>query len=121
MLENDSFRNKPADFILFFIFGSCCFLLIAIFYGLEFLSPCLSSMMLYLWCRRNPSFYLNFLEIFHFRAPFLPWVLILFVTMFGYNPIYDIMGACVGHVYYYLEDVVPKIPETQGKRLLKPP
>ena len=121
MLEKESFRNKPADFIVFFMFGSMMFIILAIFFGIEFLSPCISSMMLYLWCRRNPTFNLNFLEIFHFRAPFLPWVLMIFLLMFGFNPIFDVIGVGVGHIYYYLEDVLPKIPETRDIRVLKPP
>ena len=121
MLEQHSFRNKPAEFITFFIFGSIFFIFAAIFFGLEFLSPCLSAMMLYLWSRRNPTVQINFLEIFHFRAPFLPWFLLLFVVMFGFNPRYDLIGVTVGHLYYYLEDVVPKIPETQDFKALRPP
>jgi Der1-like family len=121
MLEQHSFRNKPAEFILFIIFGSSVFLLAAIFLGLEFLSPCLSGMMLYLWARRNPTVQINFLEIFQFRAPFLPWFLLLFVVMFGFNPKYDLIGLTAGHLYYYLEDVVPKIPETEDCKVLRPP
>jgi hypothetical protein len=41
--------------------------------------------------------------------------------MFGYNPRYDLIGITVGHLYYYLEDVVPNIPETENFKLLKPP
>lgn len=78
-------------------------------------------MMLYLWSRRNPTVQINFLEIFHFRAPFLPWFLMLFVVMFGFSPKNDIVGICVGHLYYYLEDVVPKIPELKGFKMLKAP
>lgn len=121
MLEKHSFRNKPAEFILFFVFGSSIFLLAALFLGLEFLSPCLSSMMLYLWARRNPTVQINFFEIFQFRAPFMPWFLILFVLMFGFNPKYDLIGVFAGHMYYYLEDVVPFIPETEDFKLLRPP
>jgi Derlin-2/3 len=121
MLESHSFRNRPADFILFFVFGSSIFLLAALFLGLEFLSPCLSAMMLYLWARRNPTVHINFLEVFQFRAPFLPWFLLLFVVMFGFNPKYDIIGVAAGHIYYYLEDVVPKIPETEDWKVLRAP
>lgn len=121
MLEKHSFRNKPADFILFFVFGSSVFLLAALLMGLEFLSPCLSAMMLYLWARRNPTVHINFLEMFQFRAPFLPWFLLLFVVMFGFNPRYDLIGVAAGHLYYYVEDVVPKLPETEDFKILKPP
>jgi Derlin-2/3 len=121
MLESHSFRNKPAEFILFFIFGSCIFIIAAIIFGFEFLSPCLSAMMLYLWSRRNPTVQINFLEIFHFRAPFLPWFLLGFVIMFGFSPKYDLIGVGAGHIYYYLEDIIPKIPETRDVKILKPP
>jgi hypothetical protein len=121
MLEKHTFRNKPADFIIFFLFGSFFFIIAAILLGIEFLSPCLSVMMLYLWSRRNPNVMINFLEIFHFRAPFLPFFLMMFVMIFGFNPYNDIIGISVGHLYYYLEDVVPKIPELSGFKVLKPP
>lgn len=45
----------------------------------------------------------------------------LMVVMFGYSPLYDLVGFTVGHLYYYLEDVVPKIPETFDCKVLKPP
>jgi hypothetical protein len=78
-------------------------------------------MMLYLWARRNPTAHINFVEIFQFRAAFLPWFLLLFVFMFGFNPKYDIIGVTAGHLYYYLEDVVPKILETEDWKVLRPP
>lgn len=106
---------------MFFMFGSALFLLAALMFGIEFLSPCLSIMMLYLWSLRNPTIQINFLEIFHFRAPFLPWFLMLFSTMIGFNPFHDIIGVVVGHLYYFIEDVVPKIPDTEGIKLLRPP
>lgn len=45
----------------------------------------------------------------------------LFVVMFGFNPKYDLVGVIAGHLYYFLEDVVPKIPETRDIKVLKPP
>lgn len=43
------------------------------------------------------------------------------VIMFGYTPLYDLIGISVAHLYYYLEDVVPKIPETYDVKVLRPP
>ena len=31
------------------------------------------------------------------------------------------IGISVGHLYYYLEDIVPKIPEVNGFKLLRAP
>ena len=43
------------------------------------------------------------------------------MLMFGSSLKYDIIGIIAGHLYYYLEDVVPKLPETEDFKLLKPP
>ena len=77
--------------------------------------------MLYLWCRRNPEVQMNIMEIFTFRAQFLPWFLMLLVIVFGYDAEDDVIGAVVGHLYYYFSDVVPLIPETKDKMVLRPP
>ena len=41
--------------------------------------------------------------------------------MFGFQPIHEFMGIAAGHIFYYCEDIVPKLEETYGYRLLKPP
>ena len=61
------------------------------------------------------------MEIFTFRAQFLPWCLMLLVVVFGFDAQDDLVGALVGHIYYYFADVVPKIPETKELHLLKAP
>ena len=67
-LENHDFRSKPADFIVFVVFSCLSFLVIATKFGLQFLSPCLSATMLYVWTRRNPDVEVNIFEVFSFRA-----------------------------------------------------
>jgi hypothetical protein len=39
-----------------------------------------------------------------------PQVLLGFSTLLGASPIVDLIGIFVGHVYFYLEDIMPKIP-----------
>lgn len=67
-LEREDFRNKPADFLMFLAFCCSSFLVIATYWGLQFLSPCLSATILYIWTRRNPNMQVNIMEIFTFRA-----------------------------------------------------
>jgi len=43
-------------------------------------------------------------------APWLPWVLLAFSVLLGASPVVDLLGIFVGHVYYYLEDIVPRMP-----------
>lgn len=65
-------------------------------------------MIVYVWARRNPQVMMNFLGIFNFTAPFMPWVLLAFsLLLSGQLPVADLIGIVVGHVYYYLADVYP--------------
>ena len=118
MLERNEFRNKPADYIWFFIFGCSNFLLWAYVLGLQFLSHCISTMMLYIWARKNPNIPFSFFNVINFRCCFLPIFFLLLVLLSGYDPTMEILGNVVGHIYYYLTDVVPLIPETQDLKLL---
>ena len=84
------------------------------------LGPSLTYVLSYLWSRRNPYIRMNFLGLFVFPAPYLPWVLLGFtVLMVGYFPTGNLLGIAVGHIYYFLEDVWFR--EKGGTRWLKTP
>ncbi len=63
----------------------------------------------------------NIMEVFEFRAQFLPWFLMMLVVVFGFDAKDDVIGAVVGHIYYFLADILPEIPETYDMQVLKPP
>ncbi|KAG5519290.1 hypothetical protein PMAC_001915 [Pneumocystis sp. 'macacae'] len=78
--------------------------------SLTFLASPLSFCLIYLWSRRNPSVRLSFLGLFVFNAPYLPWILLWFsFVLHNTIPKGDLLGMFVGHIYYYLKDVVPTI------------
>ena len=57
-----------------------------------------------------------------FQAPYLPWVLMAFTVLLnGIWPWGDILGLSIGHLYYFLEDVYPRMPNSGGRRLLESP
>ena len=39
----------------------------------------------------------------------------------GYDVTLDLLGIIAGHVYYFMEFVVPRVPETRSVKLLKAP
>ena len=78
-------------------------------------------MMLYYWARRNPNIEMSFLDVFHFRSCFLPFFMFMMIFLSGYDITLDVMGMIAGHAYYFLEDVVPRVPETRSHRILKAP
>jgi len=122
MLEEGSFRGRPADFLLMLLFGGSLMCLVAPFINIPpFLGSSLAFMMVYVWGRRNEYVRMSFLGLFQFRAPFLPWVLLIFSVMLGNSPTIDLMGIVVGHTYFFLEDVYPYTPAGRGRKPLRTP
>jgi len=128
MLEEGSFRGRTLDFLWMLVLGATSMIiLVPLFDGylsIPFLSSPLSFMMVYIWSRRNPAIRMNFLGLFTFNAPYLPWVLLGFAVLLNNNfPGGDLLGMGVGHVYYFLEDVYPKMQQAGGvgRRLLATP
>jgi hypothetical protein len=54
-----------------------------------------------------------------FSAPYLPWVLMGFSFIVGHDVTNDLLGIAVGHIYYFLADVYPKLAEVRGWRIQK--
>jgi len=89
---------------------------------MPFLGSPLAFTLVYIWSRRNPSIPLNFLGLFVFTAPYLPWVLLGFTLLLNSHfPTGDLMGIAVGHIYYFFEDVWPKEVASGGRRYLETP
>jgi len=63
---------------------------------------------------------MNFLGLFVFSAPYLPWVLLAFSVLLGGHAAVDILGIFAGHLYYFLEFVYPKMIPSKT-RVLKTP
>ncbi len=74
-----------------------------------------------MWARKNPNLEMSFLDVFHFRSCFLPYFMFMMILLSGYDATLDLLGMIAGHVYYFCEDVVPKVPETRNMRLFKAP
>lgn len=119
MLEEGSFRNKTADFVLMFFFGGGIMVIMACFVTMVFLGQAFTIMLVYVWSRRNPFIRMNFFGLLNFNAPYLPWVLLAFSVLLGNSAIVDFMGIACGHMYFFLEDVFPLQPG--GFKILKTP
>jgi Derlin-2/3 len=119
MLEETSFRDRSADFVYMLLFGSALLCLIGPQAKLRFLSSALTFMMVYVWSRNNPHVRTSFLGLFTFNAPYLPIILLIFSFCLNNSlPVVGLLGIIVGHVYYFLEDIYPKIT---GRRPLSTP
>ncbi|XP_047449086.1 derlin-2-like isoform X2 [Mugil cephalus] len=119
MLEEDCFRGRTADFVFMFLFGGIMMTLFGLFSNIFFLGQAFIIMLVYVWSRRHPLIRMNFFGFLNFQAPFLPWVLMGFSLLLGNSIVVDLLGICVGHMYYFLEDVFPNQPG--GRKLLMTP
>ena len=119
-LERVAFANKPADWIVFFLFGCTNLLFWAYALGLQFFAHGVSAMMFYYFARKNPNAQFSFFFL-QFRACFLPYVLVALTVMTGQDPTTELLGNLIGHIYFYLTCVVPLIPETEDVNMLKSP
>lgn len=119
MLEENSFRGRTSDFFFMFLFGGTIMTFLAVFTNQVFLGQAFTIMLVYVWSRRNPMIRMNFFGLITFQAPYLPWVLLAFSLLLGNSVIVDLMGIAVGHVYYFLEDILPH--QAGGFRCLKTP
>ena len=120
LLEEGHFRGRTADFVWMLFIGITLMLILAVsvsmFSKIRFLGHSLSFMMVYIWGRDpiNLDVQMNFLGLFPFTAPYLPWVLLLFSIVIG-NPIEtDLLGIVVGHIYYFLDVVYPLVATRRG-------
>ncbi|KAI8346527.1 Derlin [Mortierella sp. GBAus27b] len=122
MLEEGSFYGRTMDYAWMLFLSAVSLLCLSPFVVMPFLGSPLAFTLVYIWSRRNPSIPLNFLGLFVFTAPYLPWVLLGFTLLLNSHfPKGDLMGIAVGHIYYFLEDVWPKEQASGGRRYLQTP
>ena len=113
-LEDMYDRARWADFAVLLLLGMGMLLVIAPFTPANFFGSSLSTMLVYLWGRRNAGLQISLLEIVTFNAPWLPWVMLAFGALTGNEPLMDLLGIAVGHVLFFAEDVYPRLAEARG-------
>ncbi|KAI3634726.1 hypothetical protein MIR68_007107 [Amoeboaphelidium protococcarum] len=122
MLEEGSFRGRSADYLWFIMLTAAILLCIAPWTHLMFLGSPLTFTLTYLWSRRNPDIVVSFLGLLDFKAPYMPFVMLTFSFVLGGKlPLGDLLGICIGHFYYFFEDVYPRLPQSNGVHYLRAP
>ncbi|XP_037536097.1 derlin-2-like [Nematolebias whitei] len=119
MLEEDSFRGRTADFVVFFLFGGVLITLLAPLADVFFPGQAFLVTLVYVWSKRRPLTRTSVFGPLSVRAPLLPWVLTGCSLLLGNSIVVDLLGVCVGHLYHFLEDVFPNQPG--GRKLLTTP
>lgn len=114
-------RGNIADFVFMLLFGAGVLLPLGLYMGLPFLASPLFFMVIYVWSRRQPEAQTSF-YMFRVPAAYLPWVMVGFSFVVGEDPIPDLLGIVAGHLYYFLQEVLPDMETPlKGRRLLQTP
>jgi derlin-1 len=117
-LEQETFANDTADYLFFVLFISGTLFIPAFFLNLYILGKSLILAIIYYWSRKNPEVQMSYLFGIRFKAIYFPWVLVAFNVVMGGTPILEVIGILVGHLYFFLKDVMPA---QSGRDLLVTP
>eukprot|EP00744_Colponema_vietnamica_P009265 GILI01013192.1.p1 GENE.GILI01013192.1~~GILI01013192.1.p1 ORF type:complete len:252 (+),score=58.12 GILI01013192.1:152-907(+) len=115
--KHPSFMNRTADFVFFVAFEAIVLMLIAYLFPFPILGPSLVFAVIYVWSKREPLQPVSFFS-FVFQGFYLPWVLLAFSVLIGNSVVPDLLGIAVGHLYFFLKDVMPV---QYGKDFLQTP
>ena len=121
ILEKKIFHGNCADYLYFIIYCMVFLLIIGIFAKPIFLSSSLNFAVMYYWGRKCKTNDVLFMGVFTFRAPYLSIFYLLISFLLGYDYANLIYGIIVGHVYFFIKEILPRIKSLNGLKLLETP
>ena len=121
ILEKKIFHGSASDYLYFLIFCMIFLLLLSPFTESLFLSSSLNFSMMYYWGRKSKTTNVEFMGVFTFRAPYLCIFYLLISFLLGYEYKELIYGIIVGHVYFFVKEILPRIKGVKGLKLLETP
>lgn len=106
-VESSFFNSKPADFLLFSLFGWIFIWIYAYFNPTLFLSEIFDSYVTYYFYKRSPDIHVFVIGILAL-APYVPIILLAINYMFFgiKSVILDIIGYSIAHIYFFIKDVI---------------
>lgn len=73
-----------------------------------FITDGLHFYIMYVWSRKNPSMSVSLWGVI-INALFIPWVMIAIKVLIGDSIFLPLLGIAVGHLFYFLVDVLPDL------------
>ena len=119
---NTGAGGTSADFLYMVVLGMAVFCTLASFerslgLGMQVMAEPILYYILYVYSRKEPDTILNMWG-FKFKALYSPWVYMGLRVLMGGGITHMLVGAGVGHVYYFFVDVVPNV---HGTSLIRTP
>ena len=119
---NTGAGGTSADFLYMVVLGMAVFCTLAAFENtlglqMQVMAEPILYYILYVWSRKEPDTVVNMWG-FKFKGLYLPWVYMALRVLMGGGITHMLVGVAVGHIYYFLVDVVPN---SHGTTLIKTP
>lgn len=114
---NTGAGGNAADFLFMLLLGIVLLTIVGHFFGLAVLSISLLYMIMYVWSRHEPDTPISFYG-FKFQGLYLPWIYVGISTLMGNSLTEPMVGIAVGHVYYFLVEIMP---QTYNMSVIKTP
>lgn len=99
------------------LFSMFVLLIIGYYFDIFILSEPILYVIMYVWSRKEPDTMSNIFG-FKFKSIYLPWVYVGIRMLMGGSVIGPLVGIAVGHLYYFLIEVLPL---THGYNLIHTP
>ena len=101
--------GTSADFLWMVLIGTVLLWPIAYYFQIFVLSQPMLYMIMYVWSRRFPDEQRNMFGVFTLKVAYIPWFYVAIHVLMGNSITPILIGIAVGHIYYYIIEVLPRI------------
>lgn len=110
-LESFSFQGRGLEYLYLLLSGNSLLLLMKLFVKeATFLGPGITFMVVYIWGKKNAQQQINLVNLIHIKGSSLPLILMTSSWFLRQKTLKsDIMGVIAGHLYFYLEEIYPRL------------
>ena len=117
-LESQTYQFEPADYLFMLIVNGILCMVAAPFLGVALCGMPLIMSIIYVWARNFPDQTIMLYGMVKIQSFYLPFAFVAISLILDQGIMLDVMGICVGHIYYYLHDIYPRM---SGKQILQTP
>lgn len=103
---NTGAGGNSADYLWMLLFAMAILLAMSFVFEMMVLSEPLLYVILYVWSRREPTAQLSMFGV-RFKSVYLPWAYVAIRMIMGGSITQPLLGIAVGHLYYFLVEVMP--------------
>ncbi|CAK65426.1 unnamed protein product (macronuclear) [Paramecium tetraurelia] len=119
-LESHTFLGF-ANYLYYLILNFITITVIGLWLNEHSLTDYFVESLMYVWGRQNQERQLLFMFVIQVKAQYITWIFIFLNIISGRSIQSNLIGALIGHTYYYFAFIVPKLHRFKGKQLLATP